>query len=186
MRLDLVTSCHFQASKACLQDHHLRCLRCRCLTCPSCQCLCASRPWNVGSQPDLQKSAETQVLHTVNSAPSVVAGAQNALKRFETIGRCSISIGKCLEEINFLSISQLCVFHARSNCRAAFTLASLSSFCTRDLGFHPVRSSSFFPKQCGHTQGVRTVRVKGPVFNRGGRSSVRAFLPVNYHKKSLF
>ena len=42
---------------------------------------------------------------------------------------------------------------------------------TTDDGF----DEDFFPKQCGHTEGVLTVRVKGPVFNRGGQSCVRHF-----------
>ena len=57
-----------------------------------------------------------------------------------------------------------------------------------------------FPKQCGHTEGVLTVRDRGPVFDRGGHGGAPhfsckfphkmallqcpcAFFPVNFHTK---
>ena len=71
--------------------------------------------------------------------------------------------------------------------------SSLLFYATLPEGF-------LFPKPCGHTEGVLTVRDRGPVFDRGGHWRGRhfsckfphkmalvqcpcAFFPVNFHTK---
>ena len=59
--------------------------------------------------------------------------------------------------------------------RAATPQAEVIRKTTLKLG---VTNLLFFPKQCGHTDGILTVRKKGPVGP--------PFFPVNYRKKWLF
>ena len=48
-----------------------------------------------------------------------------------------------------------------------------------------ISTSTFFPKQCGHTEGVLTVRDRGPVFDRGGHGGGWDFSCKFQHKMAL-